>query len=260
MKIDAMDIKAVIVSGLKKAWLNHFFMTGKMGEDIKPEYLTTASICYAFSDYIQSKGIIGDLVVRAEELTRNIWTKTQLPLFLTRVLKRADLKKDSDCRMGSVDITLAVNNHGLETTFAVIENKGFLVFTENGELYSGSRNEFEKDLIRNIEFLSEIQKNKGIEYSAFTFYLRDKKSFLKEDGEKYCQQKKAYFENEVKLMLKDCLSNLIVNVEIDSLDDGLFDSYESANEYDDESGQTTLDRDGKWHIVYGVISIYKNQS
>ena len=253
MQIDVVDIHNTIIKGLKNAWLNHFLMTDERDEDVKPEYLTTASVCYSFSNYISSNKLNGRMAIRAEEQTDLLWRKTLLPIFM-RVGNRLGLKLDSS-RKGNVDISLAAKGVGiLETPFGVIENKGFLLFTQNNNIYVGSMKEVTKDLERNIEFVAG-SNGQGIEYSGFTFYLRDKNSVLHSEGDNYCQCKKLYFEDICKDLIS-CYKGLNFNVEINSLESNLFNTKSEA-EAPDEYGCPAHTAEGTWNIVYGIISIYR---
>jgi len=253
MPIEVVDIHNAIVKGLRVAWLNHFLMTDERDEDIKPEYLTTAAVCYAFSDFISNNSMNGLMTVRAEEKTRSLWIKTLFPLFM-RIGNRFGLRSDSE-RKGNVDISLARKGVNLlETPFGVIENKGFLLFTKDNELYAESMAEVKKDLKRNIEFVS-YSNDEGMEYSGFTFYLRDKNSVLESEGDNYIQCKKIYFEEVCQKLLSNC-TGLNFEVEIDSLESNLFDSKTAAEE-PDENGCPAYTAEGTWNILYGVISIYR---
>lgn len=253
MQIEVADLKATIISGLKKAWYNNFVMTGERNEDITPEYLTTAAVCYAFCNHIDKNGLNGQLVIRSEEMTSVLWAKALIRVFL-KVGSKLGLKRDSDLREGNVDISISTKGNGFEQTFAVIENKGFLSFTQSGELYKGSRVELEKDLKRNAEFVAEASAHGGVEYSAFTFYLRDNQSVLKAEGKKFCQDKEKYFKSLTESTLNHS-SLFSVDVEVKTLEDNLFVSAHAAN-HRDEHGCPAYMAEGTWHIAYGVISIY----
>ncbi len=81
MTLEVVDIHNAIAIGLSTAWLNHFFMTDERDDEIRPEYLTTAAVCYAFSDFIYKNNLTGSLTVRAEEQTQFVWKKALLTLF-----------------------------------------------------------------------------------------------------------------------------------------------------------------------------------
>jgi hypothetical protein len=254
-KIEANDIKSAIRAGLRKAWTNHFARTGERDEDIVPEYLTTAAVCDALADYVNDHKLHGRITVRAEEQTRSLWAKIQMLAFL-RGTKRSELQRESDRRPGNVDISIATKGNGFERTFAVAEIKGFLTFDNNGDLYQQSRDEVQKDLLRNAEFVVGRMSAGGVEYSAFTFYLRDKASVLKSDGRKYCQDKKAFFEAEARRIV-GAWPALLLDVEVETLEENLFDSAATAQAVDEEGGPPTYMAEGHWHILYGIISIYR---
>jgi hypothetical protein len=227
-------------------------MTDEIDEDIVPEYLTTAAVCYALADHIKGHGLRGLVTVRAEELTRLLWGKFQLPAFLGGK-RKSDLKANSD-RPGNVDISMAIKRSAFEQTFAVVETKGFLKFGENGDLYKHSRGEIKKDLLRNTEFIVG-HAGRGVEYSAFTFYLRDVQSVLKSDGDDYRRRMSAFFQNEAESIIGP-QPGLSVVAEVGSLSENLFATNEAAMA-PDENGAPAVEMQGHSHIAYGIISIFK---
>jgi hypothetical protein len=114
----------------------------------------------------------------------------------------------------------------------------------------------EKDLVRNVQFVAGCLSAGGVEYSAFTFYLRDNESVLKSEGEQYCREKKSFFEAEAMRVVGD-RSALLVDVEVKTLEQHLFDSAEAAYAADEETGCPAHVAEGHWHTVYGIIGIYK---
>jgi hypothetical protein len=252
MQVDVVDLHNAIIDGLKKAWLNHFAMTDERDEDIRPEYLTTASVCYALLEFVDKLKIKGRMVIRAEEQTRSLWGKICLPRFL-HIGSRQGLKSESR-RKGNVDISFAAKRAGVEEPLGVVENKGFVLFTSSNILYASSMKELKKDIERNIEFVSGSD-GQGIEYSAFTFYLRDKKSILESHGRDYRDCKKAYFSCLCKEIVS-CYGDLHFHVDIDILESNLFSSKKEA-EAIDEHGCPACTAEGTWNILYGIISIYR---
>lgn len=254
MTLEVVDIHNTIAIGLSTAWLNHFFMTDERGDEIRPEYLTTAAVCYAFSDFIHKNNLTGSLTVRAEEQTQSVWIRTLMPLF-TKIGNRLGHKKEPEIRKGNVDITLALKGRAIcELPFGVIENKGFLLFTKDQQLYKGSHMEVEKDLTRNIEFVSGFN-DYGIEYAGFTFYLRDSNSVLESEGAIFCQNKKKYFDALCKRLIPPG-SGLSFKVGLKTIESNLFSSSAAAEDVD-ENGCPAYVRDRTWNIVGGVISIYR---
>ncbi|AQT62168.1 hypothetical protein [Cellvibrio sp. PSBB023] len=254
MDLKVIDIHNTIKKGLCDAWLKNFILTGERDDQIKPEYLTTAAVCYAFSDFIENNQFSEILTIRAEEKTRSIWIKSLLPLFLIKGNRRGH-KKESKVRKGNVDITLAWKGRSIcELPFGVIENKGFLHFREDKQLYNASYKEVVKDLKRNIDFVAGFN-GYGVEYSGFTFYLRDDVSVLEGEGLNFCQNKEMYFRDICNwLTVKNNALNF--KVEILTIESNLYPSLEAANEVD-ESGCPAYTRFGHWHFVCGVISIYR---
>jgi len=277
MQIAARTLRDRIMCGIRTAGTNHFLMTEEPGEKIHPEYLTTAAICFAFAEHIRDNHLIGQLVVRAEELTRILWRKAHLrkriiashrrslialaryrsgqlgkyKRMATHTTKR-QLRLDSS-RPGNVDISI-FEKSGFEHLFAVIENKGFLSFTQHGDLYTNSRKELIKDLTRNIEFLTSAGPKGGVEYSAFTFYLLDDQSVLSGSAETFCRRKEAYFR-KLAQTITNSSTPLLIDVKVETVDAQLFDSHDEAD-MPDGSGAPAYITEGHWHIACGVISVY----
>jgi hypothetical protein len=237
INLEAAEIRDAVRAGLYRAWHNHFVMTDEIDEDIVPEYLTTAAVCYALADHIKGHGLRGLVTVRAEELTRLLWGKFQLPAFLGGK-RKSDLKANSD-RPGNVDISMAIKRSE---------------FGENGDLYKHSRGEIKKDLLRNTEFIVG-HAGRGVEYSAFTFYLRDVQSVLKSDGDDYRRRMSAFFQNEAESIIGP-QPGLSVVAEVGSLSENLFATNEAAMA-PDENGAPAVEMQGHSHIAYGIISIFK---
>gem|GEM_PF-2872054 len=235
-------------------------LTSERGEEPRPEYLTTAAVSLELCDFTETYWPL-ELKIRCEEQTKSIWGKERTYGLLRRVAP--DLRKGwlgalksmlrNASRNGNVDITLF--RHGaFEKAVAVIENKGLLDFTDSGQLYAGSLKELKKDLDRNAEFVMQQGPAGGIEYSAFTFFLKDGGSVTRADADGFLAAKKTFFEDYVRGM--DLEPHLRVNVLISSFDDGLYATEAAAAERD-ESGAPAVDMHPAWHLAYGVISIYR---
>lgn len=154
---------------------------------------------------------------------------------------------------GTVPNTARVSGSGFESPFAVIENKGLLHFTSDGNLYAGSRTEIVKDLKRNAAFVRGMAVVGGVQYSAFTFYLRDKLSVTTHDGLAFRAQMRRYFQ---RLIGELALGDLRAHVHIDSFDEDLYESADAAMAPED-SGAPANDMFPAWSLLYGVISIYR---
>jgi hypothetical protein len=179
-------------------------MTSERGEVPRPEYLTTAAVSLELSNFAKDYGPL-ELKIRCEEQTKVIWGKLRAHGLLRQrlasdrqswVSKLQSMFRDAS-RRGNIDI-------------AVIENKGLLQFTDAGELYAGSRVELKKDQDRNVEFVMEQGPAGGVEYSAFTFYMKDVDSVTRADADSFLAGKQTYFEDYVRGMALP--SHLRVNV------------------------------------------------
>jgi hypothetical protein len=191
-------------------------MTSERGEVPRPEYLTTAAVSLELSNFAKDYGPL-ELKIRCEEQTKVIWGKLRAHGLLRQrlasdrqswVSKLQSMFRDAS-RRGNIDIALF--RHGsFEKPIAVIENKGLLQFTDAGELYAGSRVELKKDQDRNVEFVMEQGPAGGVEYSAFTFYMKDVDSVTRADADSFLAGKQTYFEDYVRGMALP--SHLRVNV------------------------------------------------
>ena len=253
MKFEASDLLDAIANGVKSVLPRTMELTGERGEDPRPEYLTTASVCFSLCDFARERGLQGLLRIRCEEKTSDVWGKGLVRWLLQKLQSGNKPGKEADFRDGNVDITL-LSGRGFESPFAVIENKGLLHFTSEGHLYAGSRSEVVKDLKRNAAFVTGMAVAGGVQYSAFTFYLRDKLSVTKHDGRAFRAQMRRYFQRLVgELALGE---NLHANVHIEAFDEDLYESAEAALASED-SGAPANDMFPAWSLLYGVISIYR---
>jgi hypothetical protein len=253
MKLEAKELRDAVAYGVRSLLGRWVSLTDERNEDPHPEYLTTAAVAFSLGDFARKKGLAGKLRIRCEKKTNDLWLLGSLKVFMKQVSAAIRPVQKADFRSGNVDITL-FDGSGFEQPFSVIENKGLLKFGADGEIYTGHRNEVVKDLKRNAAFITGLGAVDGINYSAFTFYLRDNDSSFPEHADAYKAKKKAYFEKLVDGLGLD--PSLKRNVLIDTWDHGLFSSKQEAEE-PDEYGQPAIDSQGTWHLLYGVISLYK---
>ncbi|ENU80120.1 hypothetical protein F975_01873 [Acinetobacter sp. ANC 3789] len=256
--INANSIHYALVKGLHDTWNEQFYMTDDPYNNLRPEYLTTASVCYSLADFVSSTQLRGYIIVRAEELTKKIWKDLNLVKSLNRnkrknKKKKIKFKKDS-ARKGNTDITLFQKLNGHECPFAIIENKEYLKFTKQYKMYSASRNEFKKDIKRNIEFLNATRfpNTIGIEYTAFTFFINDTYSTTETESKDFLKHINRYFQKLFSIYKKK-YRDLIFEFEIGSLI-MLLPSSTSQQEYICDDGS----KDDTCHQLYGVISIFRN--
>lgn len=258
--IEATDLRDAISRGIGRLQRLAMCLTSERGEVPRPEYLTTTAVSLELCEFTETYSPL-ELKIRCEEQTKSIWGKERAHGLLRRVAP--DRRKNwfgalksmlrNASRNGNVDITL-FRNSAFEKAVAVIENKGLLHFTDSGQLYSSSRQELKKDLDRNAEFVARQGPTGGIEYSAFTFFLKDEGSVTCTDADGFLATKKTFFEDYVRDMGLD--PHLRFNVLISSFDDYLY-ATEAAAAEPDESGAPAFDLHPAWHIAYGVISIYR---
>jgi len=261
MKLEATDLRNEIATGMCSLVDRFVQMFGERGETLRPEYLTTASICFSLCDFAARHNL--HLKIRSEEKTSDVWAKGLVKSLISRrdrdlkqkkrLKHRKSLQQRNSSRNGNVDITL-LTGQSFEHPFAVIENKGMLNFTNGGSLYAGSRAEVEKDLRRNAEFVLRLGSYGGVQYAAFTFYLRDSDSALTDQGMAFAKEKRCYFERLLQSL--NLHPNLRTNVSVKTLDDDLYASEEEAR-HTDENGAPAIDMHPPWHLLYGIISIYR---
>lgn len=258
--IEATDLRDAIAKGVKSMVPLAIQLTSERGEAPRPEYLTTAAVSLELGAFAERFDSL-ELKIRCEEQTKVIWGKLRAHGLLGQrtatgrkswLSKLVSMLRDAS-RKGNVDITL-FRDGSFEKPILVVENKGLLHFMDNGELRAGSRSELKKDLDRNAEFVTEQGPAGGIEYSAFTFYLKDADSVTRADADNFLAAKRTYFEDYVRSIALP--SHLRINVVVRSFDDNLYESKEAALE-PGESGAPASDLDPAWHLAYGIISIYR---
>jgi hypothetical protein len=259
MTYEAKDIFYGIKQGIMD-FSGHIMRFEYPEEVPHPEYLTTSSIAFALAkigfDHQPS------FSVKCEELTRRVWngstfkwfmhTSRSLPSDPTKTAVLKNRQRDSNKRKGQIDITLSnADKH----PFAIVETKGELIFQydEALTLYKTSLGEMEKDLVRNAEYVLETGPKGGVQYSAFTFYLKDKSSVLEADAPAYIKQRKTFF---TKFLTNLNLNSTIkTHVHIGTFSKELYQSREDALE-PNHHGAPAQDMYPAWHIAYGIISFY----
>jgi len=263
VKVEATDLRDAIAGGIQSLLRRTIQLTGERGEDPRPEYLTTAAICFSLCDFAEAHAGCRGMRIRSEEMTSDVWGKGLVRSLMRKSSRKAKLRSKAkrrrgkrqrdSTRTGNVDITL-FSGESFEHPFAVIENKGLLHFTRDGSLYAGSRAEVVKDLSRNAEFVLRLGSAAGVQYSAFTFYVRDKTSVIRTDAEAFKQRTTTRLIETVQALNLD--ANLRSNVLLRTFDDNLYESEEAARAPDD-LGAPAHDMDPAWHLLYGIISIYR---
>lgn len=264
MAIEAKHLRAAIAKGVKSIVYRSMRLTGERGEDPRPEYLTTAAICFSLCDFADEQRQQQAIRIRAEEMTSAVWAKSNFRRLVKqqgqglrarrRSKKRAAVRQRDSTRSGNVDITL-LDGTALEHPFAVVENKGLLTFTKTDELGAGSKAEFEKDIKRNFEFVLRNGASGGVQFGAFTFYLRDTRSVLQDDGKAFCKGKQDYLARYLRSL--DLHPDVRVNVLVDTLDDNLYATEADARERQWDDGPEAVEMDPPWHLAFGVISLYR---
>lgn len=262
MKIEAKDLRDAIATGLQSLVARFIELTGNRGEDPRPEYLTTASLCFSLVDFARKSH--PEIRIRAEEMTSKVWAATNFRRLLKkrgqrvstqrRRKKRYLMRQKNSTRNGNVDITL-FDGAGFEHPFAVIENKGILTFTAAGELDAKGKDEVGKDIKRNFEFVLRSGAQGGVQFCAFTFYLRDIKSVLIAEGEAYCREKRQYFERYLNSL--NLNPEIRGNVLVDTFDHDLYPSEEAARAKDNSDGPCAHEEHPPWHLAYGIITLYR---
>lgn len=264
MPIEARHLRNAIAKGIKSIVRHSTQLTGERGEDPRPEYLTTAAICFSLCEFADEQRQHHAIRIRAEEMTSTVWAKTRFrslvngrrrrPRARNRVKNKAPRRQKDSTRSGNVDITL-LDGTNLEHPFAVVENKGLLKFTKADELASGSKAEFDKDIKRILEFVLRNGSDGGVQYGASTFYLRDTESVLHEHGKSFCQGKQNYLTKYTRSL--GLHRDVHVNVLVDTLDHNLYETDAAAREREWDGGPEAVEMDPPWHLAFGVISVYR---
>jgi hypothetical protein len=259
MPYEATDLFKAIQKGIND-FSHHVIRRDYRQALPEPEYLTTSSIAFSLAETGQQHPL-NRYMVKCEDQTGEIWRSSLLYWFFKRsklaqaVRKRkarwAHRQRDVSKRGGNIDIALYDN---YDIPFAIIETKGLLKFTANDELYAGSRGEIDKDLLRNAEYILRTGRLRGIQYSAFTFYLTDPHSVLTSEGKAFRLKRQKYFQALVAKM--NLHHDIRTHVHIGTFDDNLYESRETAMEPNHHDAPAH-EWDPAWHTAYGIISLYR---
>jgi hypothetical protein len=274
MKIKASDLRDAIGIGVSSVQSRLMQLTKDRGEAPHPEYLTTTTVGLHLCSHFDDRQL--NLVVRFEEPTGAIWRAGEVRALLNRKASaekehvrelRAQVRnltrrgsfgwrkrlananrrlRDAD-RAGNIDIAI-FKGDGFEHPFAIVENKGVLTFADNGHLYVASKAELDKDIKRNAHYVSKHSAAGGIQFSAFTFYLKDKGSVTEADAQAYRSRMRKYFSDHLETLNLD--GRIQSDVMIETWDHELAKSHQHAQELDKVGELNT------WHIAYGVITLY----
>jgi hypothetical protein len=255
--IQATTLLLPIEGGLQEAARQQFRMTGQGGRSPHPEYITTVAVCNAIAEYAWRNDLAGRLQVRAEERTEMVYHSSFLATLLAsrkpwKAMRLAARLESS--RKGNVDITLLASV-GVDTAFGVIETKGTLHFTQADVLTVNSRDEFSKDVLRNLEFLRAARWQGGVEFTAFTFFLRDDVSVLVTDGNAFCHRMMDYFASLTSQFLAHA-AEFKFKVIVATADSSLHASDAEARATD-ELGMPAYEVSERWHIAYGIVAIWQ---
>jgi hypothetical protein len=87
-----------------------------------------------------------------------------------------------------------------------------------------------------------------VQYSAFTFYLRDSSSGIQQQGKQFCADKKAFLERHLRTL--NLPAGLKTDVLVKEWDADLFESTEQIQQLESEG-----EIPEPWHLAYGIISI-----
>ena len=252
----ASSLKNIVIKGIEKAWLNQFNMSNNIHCSLKkPEYLTTISLCLTFSDWLKEINLNEDLFIEAEYLTKELWSHINKNNLYNGNNKSINILEDF--RDGQVDIVI-LKKQIANIPLVIIENKGHLKFLKGTNiLYKISYKELEKDIKRNLDFLSGTTNLiQQVKYTAFTFYLDDINSTTKNEGKKYCKNKKKYFEKLIKNLNIKNINSFCVDVDVATLNDDLYMNAKDGNKTDEVGCPAYVDNPPN-HLVYGIISIYR---
>jgi hypothetical protein len=274
MKIEAKDLRDAIGNGVREVLSNLMQLTGERGQVPHPEYLSTTTVGLHLCRSLNGEGL--NLVVKFEEQTGALWRAGEVRAFITKKASaakehirklRAEVRNstrrdtlgwrkrrvDANRRLrdanraGNIDISI-FKAGSFEHPFAIVENKGLLIFGSDEHLYVASRGELDEDIKRNAHYVSKHSVTGGIQFAAFTFYLRDKASVTEDDSIAYLARMHKYFSAHLKTLNLD--EKIKTDVLVATWDKDVVASRQHAQELDNTGELNT------WHIAYGVITLY----
>ncbi|QNF15401.1 hypothetical protein FT670_18925 [Aeromonas jandaei] len=243
------ELTQQIKCGLHETWSLNFRLIDEPFEVIKPEYFTTTKVCDSLSELSFKADF--PLVIRAEEQTKTVVNN----------IKHWDARGDNTERNGNIDITLYKRINGVEETIGIVEIKNFLKLKDDQSLYQNAKDEIEKDLLRNVELITKSIFYKGsLDFCAFTFYVNDIKSIVKDDGLQFISKLEKEVSSHVKSVLDKRLpAGVQLKIDIQTIRSNLFETITEAYALDDD-GCPRYVSEPTFHCVSGIIYMYNNNS
>ncbi len=231
------DILRTISSFIQKAFFANLIMNDDPAADIKPEYLTTVSICLNYSEIISTEK--SSHVIRMEEPTASVLGSSALP-------PRTNNFSDLVTRPGQIDIVLYKRSNSFDRPIIIIETKKYI----SG--FSGIKD----DIIRNNEFLvAENLNNCGsIAIAISTFYWHEARGVTASEHENKSKKSFENIEKKIKSVASNNIDIELIRLEVYS---SAFKTEEEANETD-EYGQPAYLSEEPLTIYGGIVMLSRD--
>lgn len=246
-----------ISRGMKDAWSNIFLMTGRLDSEVKPEYITTAAICFSLAkDTGFMSGGLG-LSVKAEHAVDKLCRAAALSVGKNKVNIRL-----LELRWGRVDISLSQEVNGFCVPCAIIENKSYVrlkIYYDNRvDLYGSDWDKVGEDIKRNVDILrSEI--GDVVSNTASTFYVSNNWVVLREESSFFLEKLKGTVEAYLDRDFGKDISEFYVNVSVFEIESKIYESREEAEKVSDIDGCPEYISSGHWFLAGVIIAISKTK-
>lgn len=252
-KLYQKEFVEYIKYGMKDAWNNIFLMTGRLDSEVKPEYITTAAMCFSLAN---NAGIMhgGEgLLVKAEHDVIRLCRAAALAVGQSKV----DISL-LELRRGRIDISLSQEINGFCIPCAIIENKSYVRLKSSAndkvDLYGSDWDKVGEDIKRNVDILqSEI--GEVVSSTASTFYVSNGCLVLREEGDSFLQKLKEVVEYYLGRDFGKFISGFSVDVSVFEVESKVYECREEADKEDDIDGCPEYISSGHWFLAGVIIAI-----
>jgi len=219
--VDFKEIETMLFKGLKEACRDAHRFSGKINEQIEPEYIVTVNIAKSLNEINSANSSFGSpLIIKVEEDTR-VFASECVPLILFEDIFDSTFREfhNSD-RNGKIDIAV----YEVSNTGSGFENRIPKCPVEVKK-FTPSRGEILKDLYRNFEYLQVKDKtgNNRLEKAYLVFLAHDKECLFETNKDKGKERLKKFYTALTK-SFSDSLKehNIILRIETETVDENLF--------------------------------------
>lgn len=251
------DFVDYLKKGIRNAWHNIFLMTGNLNEEVRPEYITTAAICFSLAENAGFMNNGRGLIVKAEHGVDKLFKMAEIAIGKDRInIKNMDIRK------GRVDISLSQEINGWCVPCAVIENKSYVRLLKKDfgevELYGSDWGKVAEDIRRNLAIIHS-EAGEAVTNTAATFYVSNSFLVLKKDVDNFINNLNV----EVMKSVKNSFPELAyskknsLSVEVFEVEGNYYHSQEDAEKVNDEDGCPEYVSSGNWFLAGVIIALSK---